>query len=137
MHYYSYYDIDFLTVKKSKKFVSCGRRTTFDYDDSGSIICPAANIDGDGTSGDDDSDDSDAEGDNDAEMKTKAVEKTSLEIEKDTSKTMTKRDKDVLKHNKDAKAISTGSVITPVSDVAKPAGGGARKGKRQLEMKQI
>ena len=116
------------TVKKSKKFVSCGRRTTFDYDDSGSSIYTPMNVDGDGTSGDDDSDDSDDEENNEMEMKAKAVEKSKLEKEKEASKTMTNKDKEVLKHNKDAKAISTGSMITSASDVAKPAGGGARKG---------
>lgn len=93
-------------AKKSKKYVSCGRRTVFDYDDSGSIAYtpmePAE------TSGDDTSDDS-----SDEESVEEAVQ------------IKPSQDNDVkggLK--KDVKV----AVAAAASDSMKAQGGGSRKG---------
>ena len=129
-HYQSICLFILFSVKKSKTFIPCGRRTTFDYDDSGSIIYTPLDVDGDGTSGDEDSDESE---DDDVISRIKASEDEKLKEEKEKSKLMSNKDKDVLKHNKDAKAFSTGSSSSAASDVAKPAGGGARKGKWYTE----
>lgn len=93
-------------AKKSKKYVSCGRRTVFDYDDSGSIAYtpmePAE------TSGDDTSDDS-----SDEESVEEAVQ---IKPSKDNDV------KGGLK--KDVKV----AVSAAASDSMKAQGGGSRKG---------
>ena len=119
-----------LIAKKSKKFLCCGRRTLFDYDDSGSIIYTSQDV-GEGnedqeedTSGDDESD-SDEEEQAKAATQPKATEKEKEKI----VKTISTKDKAVLKHNEKAKALSTGSAEAVAADAARPQGGGARRGR--------
>ena len=97
-------------AKKSKKYVSCGRRTVFDYDDSGSIAYtpmePAE------TSGDDTSDDSSDE---------ESVEEASL---------MKPSKENDVKGGSKVKDIKV-TVATVNSDSNKAQGGGSRKGQKQ------
>jgi len=97
-----------LIQKKSKKFLCCGRKTMFDYDDSGVIIYTPLQISEAETSGDSESE-----------------EEEELVIVK---KSIDKSSKDVVKHNKDAKALLSSSDNTDGKEVAQPQGGGSRKG---------
>ena len=122
-------------MKKSKKFVACGRRTTFDYDDSGSIIfTPIGGLGGDDTSGDDVSEESDSDSDEDeiAREKVKAVLKAKAGKDEkqgsDGKKVLSSRDKEVSKHNMEARLLSTGSAAAVAAEGARPQGGGARRG---------
>ena len=100
-------DLNVKIAKKSKKYVSCGRRTVFDYDDSGSIAYtpmePAE------TSGDDTSDDSSDEDSVEEALQIKPSKENSA---KGISKV------------KDTKVAAAAAA----SDSNKAQGGGSRKG---------
>jgi hypothetical protein len=96
-----------LIQKKSKKFLCCGRKTVFDYDDSGVVIYTPLQISEAETSGDSESEE---------------------EEEVIVKKNIDKNNKDVLKHNKDAKALLSSSNTKDDEEVVRPQGGGSRKG---------
>ena len=113
-------------VKKSKKVIMCGRRTVFNYDDTGSIVYTPMATDDAGTSGDDSSDDSEEE----VEEKNEAEKEAKLKLSQKLNK-----NKEVSKHNKEARAIATGSgsgsaaaSILSAVESSRSQGGGARKG---------
>jgi hypothetical protein len=120
---YSY--LILFSEKKSKKIVSCGKRTTFDIDDSGFILYTPIQVEDASTSGDDESDDSD---DDSIDKKDSAI--TAKKQDKDKDKPLSDKNGEVLKHNKNARAVATGSKPTPPAEVLKAQGGGARKGKQ-------
>lgn len=103
----------------------CGRRTTFNYDDTGTIVYTPMVTEDAGTSGDDESDDSEEEAEekNVADMKALKLEQSQK----------LNKNKEVLKHNKDARALATGAGTTATStsstaEASRSQGGGARKG---------
>lgn len=107
--------------KKSKKIVPCGKRTTFDIDSCGSILYTPIQVEDASTSGDDDSDDSDDDSIDKKESKIK-------DNKQDKDKPLSDKNGEVSKHNKNARALATGSKPTPPTEVLKAQGGGARKG---------
>ena len=108
--------------KKSKKVLSCGKRTTFDIDDCGTILYTPIQVEDASTSGDDESDDSD---DEDGIDKKESAIKASKQ---NKDKTVVDKNSEVSKHNKNARAVATGSKPTPPTEILKAQGGGARKG---------
>jgi hypothetical protein len=109
--------------KKSKKIVPCGKRTTFEVDDCGSILYTPIQVEDASTSGDDDSDDSDDDSIDNKDSVINASKK-----DKDKDKPLSDKNGEVSKHNKNARALATGSKPTPPTEVLKAQGGGARKG---------
>lgn len=113
--------------KKSKKIISCGRKTIFDYDDSGIIIYTPMDVEDTVTSGDesDDSDGSNSDDDNDLIEKLKKIER-----DKDSKEKNMNDNKNVVKHNREAKALLTGASGAGIVEAEglKPQGGGSRKG---------
>ena len=118
-----YFNLLYYPAKKSKKVIMCGRRTVFNYDDTGSILYTPMATDDAATSGDDSSDDSEEEvEENETEKEAKL--KLSQKLNKN---------KEVSKHNKDARAIATGAGPVAASTLSaaessRSQGGGARKG---------
>lgn len=103
----------------------CGKRTTFDIDSCGSILYTPIQVEDASTSGDDDSDDSD---DDSIDKKDSNIKGNKQEKDKDKDKSLSEKNGEVSKHNKNARALATGSKPTPPTEVLKAQGGGARKG---------
>lgn len=97
----------------------CGKRTTFDIDNCGSILYVPLQVEDASTSGDDESDSSDDDSTEKKDSTTKANKQ---------DKPLSDKNGEVSKHNKNARALATGSKPTPPSEAAKAQGGGARKG---------
>jgi hypothetical protein len=111
--------------KKSKKIVPCGKRTTFEVDDCGSILYTPIQVEDASTSGDDDSDDSD---DDSIDNKDSIINASKKDKDKEKDKPLSDKNGEVSKHNKNARALATGTKPTPPTEVLKAQGGGARKG---------